>query len=297
MELLNNSSEDNNSSEPRRSNYQTLISKLKENPELLMQVIPTNKKKVLQNNLMQSDYLANKSSVMKSQMQNNHSPGSAFAFRPSTCSQHEYQVHQYYENMDLNSSEERNHPSTATYYSSKMRSKIYPTSAKNTINKSAFIPANMNYLTKDKILKLSDTEISEYMHKFQNSSYLTDSSGYLFMPGQEMSSPSHFVGFKRAPKKSKYQNNATKLASELFSYYKNPSKVKQKNNSFSIAKQNHNFFNERNKMSIPRADGADVIREVQREDTGHDVKVLAINPTPEIFGQKPIQDYSSEVAK
>lgn len=235
--------------------------------------------------------------MIKSQKQNSQSPGSAFAYRPSTCSQHEYQIHRYYENVDLNSSEERNQPSSATYYSSKMKSKLNPTSVKNTINNSAFIPPNFTYLTKERILKLTDAEISEYIHKIQNTSNLTESSGYLFMQSQEISSPSHLNCFKRVPKKSKYQNNATKLASDLFSYYKNPSKAKQKNNSFSLAKQKHSFFNERNKMSIPNVDKTDPIREVQKEDTINDVKVLAINPTPEIFGQNPVQDYNSEIAK
>lgn len=54
MELLNDSAEENHNSELSRSSYQTLIWKLKENPEILMQVIPTNRKKILQNNLIQN---------------------------------------------------------------------------------------------------------------------------------------------------------------------------------------------------------------------------------------------------
>ena len=54
MELLNDGTEDRHNIEPTRANYQTLIWKLKENPELLFQIIPTSRKKILHNHLMQN---------------------------------------------------------------------------------------------------------------------------------------------------------------------------------------------------------------------------------------------------
>ena len=162
--------------------------------------------------------------MKKNQIQNSHSPGNAFAYRPSTSSQYEYQIQNYYENADLNSSEERNQPSSATYYSSKMRAKFNPKSTKNTIVNSAFLPQNLNYLTKEKILKLTDSEINEYIGRIHQSGRPIDSSGYLFLAHADMSSPMNYARFNKISKKPKYQNNATKLASDLFSYYKQPSK-------------------------------------------------------------------------
>ena len=50
-------------------------------------------------------------------------------------------------------------------------------------------------------------------------------------------------------------------------------------------------------MSIPNMGKTDHTKEIQKEDASNEMRVLAMNPTPEVCNKNWVQDYTSDIAK
>jgi hypothetical protein len=208
--------------ENNTENYQNLMKKLKKNPELLFEIIPSStqsiNRKKLREKLRRNNEERKKIFLVKHQIEGSNSPANSSCYhRPDTTGS----LHRLYnskENLDL----EHNPPSSTSHYSAIVHnsgSKILILllcwcilGVKSQSNSSKFqkskvnpITSNMINLTKEQILKLSDEELQKLLISKRRDGYLS------FVPCENQPIRIH---------KPKLQNHATRLAAELFSYYR-----------------------------------------------------------------------------
>ena len=127
---------------------------------------------------------------------------------------------------------------------------MHPDSTKSYKSKPTVIDPNLSKMTKEQILKLSDSEISRYT---KNSKKLSKSHhGYMpFMP-DGFASPIASIQNMSNARKMNLQNHATRLAAELFSYYIKPQQGKPKKYSVSYKNSEASFFQNRKRRMCGR---------------------------------------------
>ena len=301
IQLLVNSEDYSQINETKENDYQALLKRLKENPDLLLDIIPNSKGKLLnkqrlRDKLKQSQESMKQAFIHKHRINQNDSPSySAGGYRPSTVGTNVYRNATSKENLDLISNVDHNPPSSVTHYSYKVCGNVYPPSTKSFNPKRKLINQQLANLTKDKILKASDEELNRYMRNM--SSVQSNQKGYLAWFPQDVVSPINATQIYKKGRKYKPQNNAIQLASDIFSYYKYPAKIKSKNNSFSVNQPESSFFKDRKRLSAVHAVIPEQIREVQLEDSLANIKVVADSKGDNLLTPNHMNDYSSEVAR
>jgi len=172
---------------------------------------------------------------------------------------------------------------------------MHPDSTKSYKSKPTVIDPNLSKMTKEQILKLSDSEISRYT---KNSKKLSKSHhGYMpFMP-DGFASPIASIQNMSKARKMNLQNHATRLAAELFSYYIKPQQGKSKKYSVSYKNSEASFFQNRKRLSSAHPGFRDQTREVYIEDAVNNIKIIAENKIDSRPLPNPMNDYSSEYVK
>jgi rRNA maturation protein Rpf1 len=265
--------------DPDTQNYQELISKLRENPKLLFEIIPGKKdmhKNNLREKIRENQEHYKKALIAKYQIDKINSPENIFKARPGTSGSYMSN-----ENKDIMSLVDQKPKSSATHYSNKSENRVQPNSVKVYKRKSSILGQYYEGLTKDKILKFSDIELSKYMQGANNS---------------KLSIPSTYNQYLRKGRKNKVQNQAIKLASDLFSYYRHPGNQKVSTNSFAIKDNQESFFNGRKRISTAKPITSSKIREFYTESSASNIRVIPESSS----GNHPMaivhNDYSSEIA-
>lgn len=226
--------------EPNKHTYKELISRLRDNPQLLLEIIPTSKHfgtNKLRERLKKShDTL--KKNLMRKKKEFGGNISHSNKMRPGTSGTYMQLWNYSRENQDLIPN--TNKPSSSvTHYSQKSGAFIHPSLNKSGKTQSEMIEKSAGELTKERILQLSDAELTKYMEKV---SKIRDnqSSYWSFLP-QNFSVPVNYSSnYSRRRRKAQIQCQATQLASNLFSYYKNPNNSKISNSSFSIRNPEYN---------------------------------------------------------
>lgn len=214
------------------------MDKIKANPELLFEIIPSSKRKFIerksiQKRLREDQEMQRKVLKIKNQIRTSHSPGeiSKSAVSYST------------ESVPITHISKKYRPFTSgrrdiVKYKSGSRL-IPPTKGSN--NNQKLISNYMSRLTKDKILRLTDEEIVKYMTDLRQFTTSSETTHYTmlkenrdhinFSSTDRISSPQNSLKILGKQPKKGVSNTATQLASNLFSYYRNSAKSKKSQNS------------------------------------------------------------------
>lgn len=261
--------------------------RIKEHPELLLDIIPGKHtaKNRLREKLRQNQEQNRKEFVHKYNLKNSRSPESSIQnYRPGTSGTN-FQ-NESKENLDLSSNVDHYAPSSATHYSQKSNH-----SQKSQKIKSIIINHQMQNMTKEKILKLSDKELTKFMKEYSS---CQNRDNLHWPPGQLSSPGGYYHGYKHD--KGKVKSKAIKMASDLFSYYYMPSNRKAKNSSFSIRQPQDSFFKEWKRQPGIHSLLMDQTREVALEDTGTNIKIITDIKNPNKLHEPQNIDYISTFA-
>jgi len=184
--------------DPSAENYQRLIERLRENPKILLDIIPTSKR--LGNNKIKDRIKKNTEEVKKEfiirKNTDSVNKSAIIKMRPGTSGTHGPLGNISHENLDLISNIESKPASSFAQYIDS-QTQIHPSSTKNRIE---VMNQSVAELTKERILKLSDTELSKYMEKVAKARN-KQSSYWSFFP-QNYSTPETKTSYYRKGRKA-----------------------------------------------------------------------------------------------
>ncbi|CAI2374357.1 unnamed protein product [Moneuplotes crassus] len=238
-------------SDPTQESYQEMIKKLKDNPKLLLDIIPSSNKAA---NTKLRERFKKSQEMSKNQYLINQKVLGA-KIRPGTTGASMRVANYTNENRDLIESFDQPESIGSTHYSQKNHP-IHPR-----------LDSSIRKLTREQILKLSDTELTKYMSRIAKAR--NKQNFYWPIVHKNIETPAMFSRLSHKGRKGKVKGQATKLANDLFSYYTH----KGKPSSFTLHKSQNNEGSNR-KMSI-NSDPIKVHqREYRREDSDTKSRIL-----------------------